>query len=191
MYPLRAATLLLSSLLVAPLASAQAPVGAFEGRPFFSEGADLGYYLWKDGDTWRLRWTTKGAMRHFAGSVTAEGGKLKSLKRVDVETERRVLYPGRPGHLGVGPRGHVRVMGGRAPVVVSRDQDKIEKDGDNRIVFSARTDDDIDGFDFKVDDHVTDLRFQLEIDGKQFPNLVQFGKDNQKAAGIPFSIRIR
>ena len=93
--------------------------------------------------------------------------------------------------MGVGPRGRVRVVGGRAPVVVSRDQDKIEKDGDNRIVFSARTDDDIDGFDFKADDHVTDLRFMLEIDGRQFPNLVQFGRDNQKATAIPLTVRLR
>ena len=59
-------------LLCAPLLAARAPlrvqVADFEGRPVFSEGADLGYYLWKDGDTWRLRWTTKGVMRHFAGT---------------------------------------------------------------------------------------------------------------------------
>ena len=75
--------------------------------------------------------------------------------------------------------------------MVSRDQDKIEKDGDNRIVFSARTDDDIDGFDFKADDKVTDLRFLLEIDGKQFPKLVQFGHGNQKANALPISIRLQ
>ena len=68
---------------------------------------------------------------------------------------------------------------------------KNRKDRENRIVFSARTDDDIDGFDFKADDHVTDLRFLLEIDGKQFPRLVVFGRDNQKATGIPLTVRLR
>ncbi len=183
--------LLLCAPLFAPTTPARAQAAEFEGRPVFSEGADLGYFLWKEDDTWRVRWTTKGALRHFAGSVTAEGGKLKSLKRIDVETERRVLYPGRPAHVGVGPRGHPRMVGGRAPVVVSRDQDKIEKDGDNRIVFSAKTDDDIDGFDFKTDNNVTDLRFVLEIDGRQLPNLVETGRNNRKAAGLPLLVRLR
>lgn len=188
---LQSTALLLCASLVVPSSTARAQGPEFDGRPVFSEGVDLGYYLWKDGDTWRLRWTTKGNMRHFAGAVTAEGGNLKSLHRVDVETERRVLYPRRPGRVFVGPRGHIRTTGGRAPVVVSRDQDKIEKDGDNRIVFTAKTNDDIDGFDFKTDDKVTSLRFLLEIDGKQMPNLVEYGHNNQKATSIPLIVRLR
>lgn len=191
MVRLHAAALLLGASVIAPGASTQTPVASFDGKPVFSEGADLGYYIWKEDDTWRGRWTTKGAMRHFAGAVTAEGGKLKSRKRVDVETERRVLSPGRPGHLYVGPRGHLHSTPGRAPVVVSRDQDKIEKDGDSRIVFTGRTNDDIDGFDFKTDDKVTTLRFPLEIDGKQLPNLVEFGRNNQKATGLPLVVQLR
>jgi hypothetical protein len=183
--------LLLCLPMLARSTPARAQVAAFDGRPVFSEGADLGYYLWKEDDTWRVRWTTKGVMRHFAGSVSAEGGNLKSLKRVDVETERKVLYPGRPGHVFVGPRGRLHATPGRAPVVVSRDQDKIEKDGDNRIVFTARTNDDIDGFDFKTDDKVTALRFVLEIDGRQLPNLVEFGRNNQKATVIPLVVLLR
>jgi hypothetical protein len=183
--------LLLAVPAFAPGVSAQVSAADFEGRPAFSEGAELGYYLWKEGDTWRVRWTTRGALRHFTGSVTAQGGELKSLKRVDVETERRVLYPGRPAHVGVGPRGRVRARGGRAPVVVSRDQDKVEKDGDNRIVFSARTDDDIDGFDFKVDDEVLTLRFVLDVDGRQVPAAVEFGPNNRKSGGIPLIVRVR
>ncbi len=165
---LNGTALLLGALLPMWSTVARAQVAEFDGRPAFSVGADLGYYLWKEGDTWRVRWTTKGVMRHFAGSVTADRGELKSLKRVDVESERRVLYPGRPAHVGVGPRGHLRMKGGRAPVVVSRDQDKVEKDGNNRIVFSARTDDDIDGFD-----------------------LVEFGPHNRKATSIPLIVRLR
>ena len=37
--------------------------------------------------------------------LTFEGGKLKSLKRIDVESERRVLYPGRAPQIVYGPRG--------------------------------------------------------------------------------------
>jgi hypothetical protein len=172
--------------------SAQGPALAeFDGRPVFSEGVNLGYYIWRDGNAWHMRWTTKGQLRHFAGAVTADGGELKSLKRVDVESERRVLYPGRGPHVVVGPRGHAHMAPGRAPVVVSRDQDKIEKDGDNRIVFSAKTNDDIDGFDFKVDERVTALRFVLQIDGAPRPNLVELGQNNQKAGGLPLVVRLK
>ena len=186
--------LLVPALLLAlPLSSARAQAERFDGRPVFAEDTELGYYIWRDGDkldTWHLRWTTKGLMRRFQGSVTAEGGKLKSLKRVDAESERRVLYPGRPAHVWVGPAGRTHVAPGRAPVVVSRDQDKIEKDGDNAIVFLTRTDD-IDGFDFKVDDKVEVLRFALGIEGRPVPNLVETGRENQKPGRLPLVVRIR
>jgi hypothetical protein len=164
----------------------------FEGKPAFAEGTELGYYLWRDGDTWKLRWTTMGRMRHFNGSVTAEGGQLRSLKRIDVESERRVLYPGRAPHVVRGPRGRaVGVRGGRAPVVVEKEQDKIEKVGDDRIVFLTKTDDDIDGFDFKVDQRVKALRFVLEIDGKPMPQHVETGRNNQKVANLPLVVRLQ
>ena len=189
-------TLIVSGLwLFGMAASAQAPVekplANFEGKPVFSEGADTGYYVWRDGDKWSVRWTTRGMLRHFTGAVTAEGGELKSLKRIDVETERRVLYPGRAPRIAVGPRGRVYRRGGAPPVVATREQDKIEKDGDGRIVYNSRTNDDIDGFDFKTDAKVTALRFVLEIDGQFRPQLVEMGKDNQKAGNVPFIVRLK
>src|SRR5262245_55309430 len=142
----------------------------FDGKPAFAQGEGRGYYVWRDGNTWHLRWTTFGSMHRFSGTVLAEGGKIDSLKRVDVETERRVIAPGRPPHVVVGPRGRVRgVAGGRPRVVETRQQDHIEREGDRRIVFNARTDDDIDGFDFKVDKDVKVLRLALQIDGEPRP----------------------
>jgi len=179
----------LSVLLVSSVAAAQGEM--YDGRPAFAEGVDLGYYVWRDGDDWHLRWTTKGTMRNFAGSVTAEGGKLKSLKRIDVESESKVLYPGRPRRVVVGPRGRAHVRGGRAPVVVTREQDKIEKDGDNRIVFASRTDNDIDGFKFEVDDTVQTLRFVLNIDGRPTPHLVEVGQHNQKPGALPLVVHLK
>jgi len=170
--------------------SAFAQDDRFEGRPSFAEGVELGYYVWKDGDTWHVRWTTRGQMRRFTGSVSAEGGELKSLKRIDVESERSVLYPGRAPRVVYGPRGRAHVRRGRAPVVVDRKQDKIEKDGDRRIVFLARTDDDIDGFDFKVDDEVKVLHFVLEIDGRRSPQFVEVGRNNRKVQGLPILVRL-
>jgi len=168
--------------------SAQSEI--FEGRPVFAEGTDFGYFLWRDGNKWHVRWTTKGRLRVFSGYVESTGGKLKSLKRIDVEEERKVIAPGRAPTVWVGPRGRVHSRGGRAPVVVERKQDRIEKEGDNRIVFTARTDKDIDGYDFELGEGVTALRFVLEIDGRQVPRAVEIGRNNQKASQLPLVVRI-
>ena len=177
---------------------AAASVGAieratFDGKPAFKEGDSFGYYLWLDGDTWKVRWTTFGAMRHFAGSVHAEGGgELYDLKRIDVDTERRVIAPGRPGRVVRGPRGRVvGVNPGRAPVVAERSADHIERDDANTIRFSTRTDDDIDGFDFKVKGGAERLRFVLQIDGKSRAADVNIGRNNTHPADDPFVVPLR
>jgi len=175
-------------LTLSPSTLAQAD--KFDGRPAFAEGIDLAYYIWREGDKWLVRWTTKGPNRKFTGSVVAEGGELHDLKRIDLDEERKVLYPGRAPNVWVGPRGRTHVGGGRAPVVVERKQDRIEKDGDHRIVFAAITSNDIDGFNFKVDKKVTTLRFVLEINGRQMPQRVEIGKNNQKAPTLPLVVRI-
>ena len=181
--------LVISILGVSP--SAMPQTGMFDGKPTFAEGTAFGYFIWREGDTWHVRWTTKGLMRQFSGTVVAEGGKLKSFKRIDVESERRVLYPGRAPHVVYGPRGRAHVRGGRPPVVAERTQDKIEKDGDHKIVFLARTNDDIDGFDFKVDEKATSLTFILEINGMKRPQLVEVGKNNQKVESLPLMVRLK
>jgi hypothetical protein len=170
--------------------SALAQSDMFDGRPAFSEGTELGYYIWKEGDKWKLRWTTMGPQRKFSGSVVATGGELHDLKRIDVEEERRVLYPGRAPSVWVGPHGRTHVGGGRAPVVVERKQDNIKKDGDRTIVFAALTGNDIDGFDFKPDKKVTSLRFVLEINGRQMPMRVEIGKNNRKAPALPLEVHL-
>ena len=178
-----------SLLSFTPSVLAQADM--FDGRPTFSEGADLGYYVWREGDKWKVRWTTMGPLRRFTGSVVAEGGDLHDLKRIDLEEERRVLYPGRAPSVWVGPRGRTHVGGGRAPVVVERKQDIIKKEGDRTIVFNAKTANDIDGFDFKVDKKVTALRFVMDIDGRKAPQRVEVGKNNRKLTNLPFEVKIQ
>jgi len=76
-------------------------------------------------------------------------------------------------------------------VVVSRDQDKIEKADDHTIVFSAATNDDIDGFRFRVDDKVQSIRFSLQIEGNPRPQLVEIGRDNMRPGRLPLIVRIR
>jgi len=162
----------------------------FDGRPEFKEGSDFGYYVWRDGDKWHVRWTTMGRIRRFTGNVVAEGGRLESLKRIDVEEETRVIRGGRPGRVVVGPRGRVYARPGRPPVVVERTEDKIEKDGDRRIWWISRTTGDIDGFDFKVDD-VSVLRFVLEVDGRSLPEFVEVGRNNRRVPNNPFVVPLK
>jgi len=113
------------------------------------------------------------------------------LKRIDVEKETQILYPGHAPRVWVGRRGRTVVGPGRAPVTTTREQDHMEMDGDRRIIFSALTNDDIDGFDFKVDDKVHELRFNLDINGAPRPAMVQVGKDNQKPKELPLVVRLK
>lgn len=186
----RIGSLLVAAAVAAGPASA-AEAWRFDGRPEFQAGSDRGYFVWREGESWHVRWTTQGAARRFTGSVTAEGGDLRSLKRVDVEEERRVVAPGRPGHAWVGPRGRLHVRPGRGPVVAEREEDRIDKDGDRRIGWVSRTDADIDGFDFKVDSKVTHLRFVLEVDGESRPGLVEIGRENVRPERSPFGVELR
>jgi len=192
MLRLRLATVILAAIGFAAIDLGAAGREPFEGKPSFKEGRDLGYYVWTDGDTWHVRWTTMGAMRHFTGTVTSEGGELKSLKRIDVEAERKVIHPGRAPHVVRGPRGRPRgVAGGRPAVVETREQDHIQMDGDHRIRFNARTDDDIDGYDFKLSRDVRALRFVLEIDGASRAVDVETGRNNRHPEQNPFIVQLR
>src|SRR5262245_57950985 len=123
------AALFLFALLVLHAPGALAQVEKFAGKPDFSKGSELGYFIWHEGDTWKVRWTTTGRQRNFTGGVVAEGGELRSLKRIDVETEREIIRPGRAPRVAVGPRGRVYTRGGRPTVVATHEQDHIKKDG--------------------------------------------------------------
>src|SRR5215510_15105672 len=156
MKSLRTATL---ALVVAASPLAAGDPAWVEGRPAISEGLERSYYLWRDGDGWHVRWTTAGGAHRFTGSVVAEGGELKSLKRVDPEEEARILRPGRPARVVYGPYGHPHVRPGRGPVVAEHTEDHVSKDGDRRIVWTSRNNGDIDGFNFKAEKSVERLRF--------------------------------
>jgi hypothetical protein len=164
----------------------------FIGQPEFSEGKALGYFIWRDGDTWKLRWMTFGAEHRFSGRVTVEGGQITSFKRIDVDVERKVLVPGRAPQIVRGPRGRVvGRSGGRAPVVASREEDAIEQETEHLIRFNTRTDKDLDGLDFKVTGTTDVLRFVLEIDGVPRPAEVEVGRENFKPNETPLVVRLR
>src|SRR4051812_10402153 len=133
---MRLALLALIPALLIPAAASDPSM--FDGRPTFAEGESLAYYIWRDGDMWHLRWTTLGKMRSFTGSVEADGGHIKSFPRVAVEGEKKVVYPGRPARVTVGPRGRVFRRGGAPAVVETKTQDHIDMDGDSRIAFNTK-----------------------------------------------------
>jgi hypothetical protein len=140
------ACLLMPSMSVADILAARV-----EGEPKFSDGKALGYFVWKDGETWKLRWMTFGAEHRFSGRIVVEGGEIRSMKRIDVDTERKVIAPGRAPRVVRGPRGRViGRAGGRAPVVASREEDRIEQETEQVIRFSTATDDDVDGVNFEL-----------------------------------------
>ena len=65
--------------LVAPSLQATTAAARFNGRPKFDEGKALGYFVWRDGDTWKVRWTTFGATHRFSGRVVIESGEAFAL----------------------------------------------------------------------------------------------------------------
>jgi hypothetical protein len=185
-----AITLVLAALSATSLA--QTNEARFLGKPEFSSGDALGYFVWKDGDTWKLRWTTFGAEHRFTGRIVIEGGELRDFKRVDVDQERKVLAPGRPARVVRGPRGRVvGVQGGRGPIVATRTEDRIQQESERLIVFNTATDDDLDGLDFKVTAATTVIRLNLEIDGKPHPAEVEVGRNNFKPNENPVVIRLK
>ncbi|MGE3840773.1 MAG: hypothetical protein AB7I50_04235 [Vicinamibacterales bacterium] len=175
-------------------ATLSAEVGAprAQGRPTFSEGKALGYFVWQEGDTWKVRWTTFGSNHRFTGRVALEGGELRSFKRVDADTERRVIAPGRAPRAVRGPRGRVvGVRPGRGAVVAEREEDHINQESEQLIVFNTRTDDDIDGFDFKVTDNTRRIRLNLQIDGENRAGEIEIGRSNFKPNEDPLVISVQ
>jgi hypothetical protein len=189
---MRRALVLGAMLIVSAIGlTAQEDVARFEGRPIFREGFDRGYYVWHDGNEWHVRWTTNGRLLNFTGQVIADGGKITDLHRVDVERESKVVRTGSRRVAVRGPRGRVHTESRPTTAIVTKEQDKIEKDGDRAIRFRAKTDADIDGFDFKPDRNVSALRFVLEIEGQSRAIDVEVGRANAKAGGNPFTVNLK
>jgi hypothetical protein len=187
-------TFAVAAAAVVTLSSLAAQVGQAQlaGRPKFSEGNALGYFIWKDGDTWKVRWTTFGSNHHFTGRVEVEGGEFRSFKRVDVDTERKVIAPGHKPRVIRGARGRVRgVAPGKPAVVATKEEDHINQETERLLQFSTRTDDDIDGFDFKTTGDANLLRFRLQIDGRPQPAEIEVGRDNMKPNQDPLVVRLR
>lgn len=52
-----------------------------------------GYFIWRDRDVWRVRWTTQNAFAVFSGSVTTEG-RITDLDRVGFDPFDEIAWAG-------------------------------------------------------------------------------------------------
>ena len=178
--------------LSCPSPDSAAEVPRFDGRPAIEEGPERGYFVWRDGEIWHVRWTARGAQRHFTGEVVAEGGKLKSLKRIGLDTEVLARSQGQSGGVIVSPEApYGKVVKSRPPSVRTRPQDHVDKESDREIRWNSRTDTDVDGFDFKVTVDVLSLRFLCAIDGQAVPADVFAGSGRVHPDLNPFVVALK
>ena len=183
---------LLGSVLLVAAPRAATLAARFDGRPEFKEGKALGYFVWREGDTWKLRWTTFGAEHRFNGRVTVEGGVFTSFKRIDPDTERKVIAAWRPARVVRGPGGRVRgVRPGRGAVVATTEEDVIVQESERVIRFNTLTDDDIDGLEFKVGPAADRLTFVLQMDGQPRANEIEVGRNNFMPREDPLVVLLR
>ena len=186
-------------LLLLAIVAMSNPVLAFDvtaeqlkGKPEFSSGDALGYFIWIDGNTWNLRWTTFGAEHRFTGRITIDSGEFTKFKRIDPDTERKVIAPGRAPRVVRGPRGRVvGTTGGRPAVVASKEEDVILQESERLIRFNTRTNDDADGVDFEISPDVRAVRFLLQIEGKPVPQEVEVGRTNFKPKQMPLVVTVK
>lgn len=124
--------------------------------------------------------------------MVVEGGEVATFKRIDVDEERRVIRPGTSATVVRGARGRVRaVRPGRAPVVAERTEDKMEQEDERTLQWQTKSNDDVDGIDFKVSDATVVIRFMLMIDGEPKPAEVEVGKENFQPNDHPLRVRLK
>jgi hypothetical protein len=75
-------------------------------------------------------------------------------------------------------------------VVAEREEDHIVQETEHLLRFNTRTDDDIDGFDFKTTGGKREVRFVLEIDGASRPEEIEVGRENFKPHENPIVVRL-
>lgn len=60
------------------------------GMPIYHAGKKLGYFLWKEGDVWKLRWSSDQTERKFKGSLKSDGN-IEIFKKYNIEKGDRLL----------------------------------------------------------------------------------------------------
>lgn len=103
-------------------------------------GAIHGVWIWRSGDRWHVRTTTKSAKHRFKGIVSVpEGSEIDRVGATRTDLKDRILLRERAVKFDFTTNGHE------------------------------------DGFDFTVDGKGC-VRFAIEVDGEQKPELVKLGR---------------
>lgn len=132
------------------------------GKPrALSKGQAIRYGVWFDAEGWHLRTDTGGKVHEFTGVIDVVGGKVTSIFDFD-----GLEAGGKKGKSDFGMLNQAK----------------------NQISYKFRTGKGRDGFDFRVDDAATEIRFTLLIDGLASPERVLIGAKGQPAPAKIFSL---
>lgn len=112
----------------------------------FKAGLSSRFAIWYDNDGWHVRVTTASALTAFTGLIEPKDGKIVNLKLVSGTTGKK---------------------GGDLPGL-GRDTKSI--DMNNEISKGL-----LNGYDFKLDDKVTAIKFDLKVAGKAEPSMIFIG----------------
>jgi hypothetical protein len=123
--------------LAAPSVSLAADIDP-AGKPAkFEAGNAASYYVWRDGQGWHLRTTTKNRKRTFQGAVRVLGGEFGAVNTDGLEKR-----------------------GDKADCWKLSDDRK-------ELTFNLQTEKALDGFDFRLKGGATRVEFSLKIDGEE------------------------
>ena len=173
----------LAMIVVAGLTSSD----VFEGQPKFDQG-DASFYVWHESGKWHVRWVASERAHDFKGLVVTQGGKFSFFRENDSDKEAMMYLSSQRRLTVTTDRADPGI---RIPDAVSLNRAIVRQDGADRIVFDARTTNNIGGFDFVPDDSVAMIQLDLQVDRKPVPGLVRLGKKGQKATELPLVIVLR
>lgn len=157
--------IMLASVVLCPRAAADEP--KFEdvdpkGKPDgFKAGQSARFAIWYDDGTWHFRTTTAKDSKKFSGTIDVVGGKMVSLNPLTVE------------------------KGGKGKKKDNLDFGSWNPEG-TQFTFSFTTGHGMDGFDMKLSDKSTALKFALKIEGKEMPDHIFIGSKNAHPKGATF-----
>lgn len=132
-----------------------------KGKPKdYKPGLTTRYAIWHDGDTWHFRTTTSKDTKVFSGTMEIIGGKMVDLKPVSADK-------------------------GNKKNKKNLDYASWNPDG-TQFTFSFTTGTAQDGFDMKVSDKATAIKFVLKVEGKEMADHIFIGAKNGHPKGASF-----
>jgi len=131
------------------------------GKPKdYKPGLSTRYAIWFDGDTWHFRTTTAKDTKVFSGTMEIVGGKMVDLQPVSADK-------------------------GKKKNKKNLDYASWNPDG-TQFTFSFTTGTFQDGFDMKLSDKATAIKFVLKVEGKEMADHIFIGAKNAHPKGATF-----